>query len=105
MSIAEKDLHLTVSITFLTKVTKKVEVDQAAHMTRRPVWKHLLALAGLLLCPRALPQEPHQIPSQQASRSKAWDILRAGPRVANFDKPANAIQPLALPLSNPAPVH
>ncbi len=73
-------------------------------MTRRPVWKHLLALAGLLLCPRALPQEPHQIPSQQASRSKAWDILRAGARVANFDKRANAIQALGLTLGDPGAV-
>jgi HEAT repeat protein len=53
-------------------------------------------MAGLLLCPHALPKEPNQIPSQEASRGKAWDILRIGAREGNFDKRANAIQALGL---------
>jgi HEAT repeat protein len=53
-------------------------------------------LAGLLLSPHALPQEPQQISSQEAYQGKAWEFLRAGARAANFDKRANAIQALGL---------
>jgi HEAT repeat protein len=65
-------------------------------LLRRATLKNLLAMAGFLLCPHALPQEPSQIPSREASRRKAWDILRAGAHEANFDKRANAIQALGL---------
>jgi HEAT repeat protein len=70
--------------------------SREGHMTRRSALKNLLSVAGLLLCPHAVPQEPNQIASQEASRGKAWDILRAGAHAANFDKRANAIQALGL---------
>ena len=65
-------------------------------MARLALLTDVLALAGLILCPHALPQEPREIASQEASRDKAWDILRAGARARNFDKRANAIQALGL---------
>jgi len=65
-------------------------------MARLALLTDVLALAGLILCPYALPQEPREIASQEASRDKAWDILRAGARARNFDKRANAIQALGL---------
>lgn len=66
------------------------------YMRRRALLKSLLGLAGLMLYPRALPQEPLQPGSQQTSRDKAWDILRAGAKALNFDKRANAVQSLGL---------
>jgi HEAT repeat protein len=65
-------------------------------MARLALLTDVLALAGLILCPYAPPQEPREIASQEASRDKAWDILRAGARARNFDKRANAIQALGL---------
>jgi HEAT repeat protein len=49
-----------------------------------------------MLCPHVLPQEPHQAEAQDASRNRAWDILRTGAHAANFDKRSNAIQSLGL---------
>jgi HEAT repeat protein len=66
------------------------------YMTRRALWKGLLGLAGLMLYPCALPQEPLQAGSQQTSRDKAWNILRAGVHDSSFDKRANAVQSLGL---------
>jgi HEAT repeat protein len=63
---------------------------------RHPALKSFIALAGLLLTPHALPQEPSQAPSSQASETKAWDILRTAAHATNFDKRANAVQALGL---------
>src|SRR6267378_2392401 len=65
-------------------------------MVRLALLTDLLAFAGLILCPHALPQQFRQVASQEASRDKAWDILRAGARASNFDRRANAIQALGL---------
>ena len=65
-------------------------------MPHHALLRNLLVLAGLMLCPHALPQEPYQAGAQDASRDKAWDILRTGARAPNFDKRANAIQSLGL---------
>jgi HEAT repeat protein len=73
-------------------------------VARRALLKNLLALAGLILCPHALPQEPRQIASQGASWDKAWDILRTGAHASNFDKRANAIQSLGLTSGDPEAV-
>jgi len=69
-------------------------------MARRALLKSLLALVELILCPQALPREPRQIASQDASRAIAWDILHAGAHASNFDKRANAIQALGLTLGD-----
>jgi HEAT repeat protein len=70
-------------------------------MAHHVLLRNLLILAGLMLCPHALPQEPSQADAQDASRDKAWDILRTGSRASNFDKRANAIQSLGMTSRDP----
>jgi HEAT repeat protein len=70
-------------------------------MAHHVLLRNLLILAELMLCPHALPQEPSQADAQDASRDKAWDILRTGSRASNFDKRANAIQSLGMTSRDP----
>jgi thioredoxin reductase len=60
-------------------------------MARHALLGYVLTLAGLMLCPQALSQEQNHPGAQDASREKAWDILRTSAQALIANKDLEAI--------------
>jgi hypothetical protein len=62
------------------------------------------AFLGFMVSAPGLPQAALQSAAQQDPAEEAWEILRTGAHVSNFDRRADAVQALGLICGAPAAV-